>query len=793
MKTIEPNDAVLARLSVARAKRELLGIEAEPVAIDRYVLEEPIGRGGNGVVYKAVDPKLDRTVAVKLLLGPAVRASIDARYREAQALASVRHPNVVEVFDTGIVRLGLPEVQVPYIVMEFLVGQRLHEWFEAEPVLARGLDVLAQCARGLAAAHATGVVHCDIKPTNIMVLPGGRAKLIDFGLARMVAVDGSDVGTGEGTHQYMAPEQRSGGRLGHLVDQFGLCRTFSDVLGTHAPPEVDALLRRGCEEEPEDRFADMQEFVDQLATVHRVQRTRWHWWVGGGVAAAAAVALAAGHASRREPTCALAKETTASLERVAASSALADARPALRTAITTELEAQRHRITDGLRQACTAEPNATVECLRRTEAQLRTAAEVIADASADAPVLAVVSELDDVAQCDADPIGALGPEREAFEREHMRARLLLGAGRADDAAAALTALREHAFDKGWQDAVGRIEVTRSQLEYDAGQFAPAGDRLKAVYFGATSRDDLRLAADASRMLVEVRTAQGDLEGARTWGKHAHAHYAALGLQGSRAAAILGQARGMVELYLGDYTQAEALLTVALERLSGPAGYDPAEAGTRMHLAIAEIELGKIDAAVGRLQTLLEERVAVLGPDHPHVGLVLQNQGNAYVVDEKWDDALEVLAEAERVATQHHKDGDGPLETLRLSRAQALLGKGAADEARTLAEKARAALPAAHPAQAVADLVVARSIRDPADLDNALSLAEKARAAFESQFGDAHPSVADAMFVLGEIHSRREEPEAARRAYEAAVAIYTTSRGPDHPFTRQARAALALDG
>jgi serine/threonine protein kinase len=175
-----------------------------------YEILAPAGAGGMGEVWKARDTRLDRTVAVKF----ARAAFSDRAQREAQAIAALNHPNIATLYDVG----------ANYLVMEYVEGAPLR------PVddIRNALDLATQIADGLAAAHAAGVVHRDLKPDNILVSKSGRVKILDFGLAKQqaAAVDGTAVltitqpGTVVGTVAYMSPEQARGQELDARSDQF---------------------------------------------------------------------------------------------------------------------------------------------------------------------------------------------------------------------------------------------------------------------------------------------------------------------------------------------------------------------------------------------------------------------------------------------------------------------------------------------------------------------------------------------------------------------------------------------
>jgi serine/threonine protein kinase len=208
--------------------------------IDRYVVQRWLGSGAAGSVYEAYDPVLDRRVAIKILGAPAVsledenaagRTIDEATLREARAMARLSHPNVVPVHDVGIAGRGA------FLVMERVDGTTLRAWLGEQPRDWRAIvEAFGQAGRGLAAAHAAGLVHRDFKPDNALVAPNGRVLVTDFGLSRAydapapgdepkgprAGSTGAPLATTRagGTPAYMAPEQRAGARATPLSDQY---------------------------------------------------------------------------------------------------------------------------------------------------------------------------------------------------------------------------------------------------------------------------------------------------------------------------------------------------------------------------------------------------------------------------------------------------------------------------------------------------------------------------------------------------------------------------------------------
>ena len=196
-----------------------------PSRVGRYVVLEQIGQGGMGIVCSGYDPRLQRTVAIKLLRPSLTDSEAATRLlREAQALACLSHPNVVAVFECG----ALADREGTYLVMEMVEGETLRRWSTRAPRSTEEIvAAYLQAARGLSAAHAAGLVHRDFKPDNVLMGSDGRVRVTDFGLARTTASTSTLTGDRDptasdfaGTPSYMAPEQASGGSVGPAADQY---------------------------------------------------------------------------------------------------------------------------------------------------------------------------------------------------------------------------------------------------------------------------------------------------------------------------------------------------------------------------------------------------------------------------------------------------------------------------------------------------------------------------------------------------------------------------------------------
>ena len=208
--------------------------------IGKYRIVELVGEGAMGVVYKAVDSLLDRTVAIKVMNDAIARQDeLRARFlREAQAAASLQHPNVVSIYDLGEVEGHL------YIAMEYVPGVDLETIMrdtESPLTLQQKLDVVIDVLTGLSFAHKRGIVHRDIKPANIRVGEDGRAKIMDFGVAHLASSKLTSTGASLGTPSYMAPEQITGGKTTPATDIFAVGAVLYELLTGQLPFDAGSL------------------------------------------------------------------------------------------------------------------------------------------------------------------------------------------------------------------------------------------------------------------------------------------------------------------------------------------------------------------------------------------------------------------------------------------------------------------------------------------------------------------------------------------------------------------------
>jgi hypothetical protein len=322
-----PTEAAAA--AAAAVAHAIGGTWADGTRVGRYIVRGKLGRGGMGSVYRAEDPELARPVALKRLHA-APDAETRARLvREARAAAQLAHPNVLAVYEVGVAGSGADNI--PYIAMELVDGVTLTAWLGEPRTWREIVAMFAQAGRGLVAAHERGLVHRDFKPDNVLVDRSGRARVADFGLARMWDGDTRDLDSGathdaalarmtatgalSGTPAYMAPELVDGAAPNAASDQFAFAVALHEALrgqhpfagttpgalwaemaagrvragGRKIPAWLDRVVRRGLAVEPALRWPSIGSFVEAL---ERPPRRMWPWLAGAGAVAVASLVVA---------------------------------------------------------------------------------------------------------------------------------------------------------------------------------------------------------------------------------------------------------------------------------------------------------------------------------------------------------------------------------------------------------------------------------------------------------------------------------------------------------------------
>lgn len=254
-------------------------VDDPEVRVGRFVVRSRLGRGAMGTVFRALDPHLQRDVALKVLDRDVDAAHAEAVAQEARSLARLAHPNVVSVYELG------REGDQVFVAMEYVPGCTVREHTERHAGMAwqELVEVFLQAGRGLLAAHEVGLVHRDIKPENLLVRDDGRVLVADFGLARMV--DAQAEAEVAGTPHYLAPEVLERGEAGVLSDQFAFCASLWRLLDPEAPlrseearipVSVREALLRGTAVRPEDRWPSMRELIAALEESVRARPDAHH-------------------------------------------------------------------------------------------------------------------------------------------------------------------------------------------------------------------------------------------------------------------------------------------------------------------------------------------------------------------------------------------------------------------------------------------------------------------------------------------------------------------------------------
>jgi len=764
--------------------------------ISRFTLLGKLGSGGMGVVYAAHDPELDRKVALKVLLparegGP--NAAGRARLlREAQALARLSHPNVVAVHDVGTFEDDV------WIAMEFVAGQTLDAWAsERERGWREVLRVLVDAARGVAAAHAVGLVHRDLKPENVMIGNDGRVRVMDFGLAHgraladtnlelasTAAADGrarleldalavqlTQIGAVQGTPAYMAPEQWQGHEAEAATDQFGWCvmawellygeRPFAgDTLVTLAaavlagqrrpPPRgrkvpgwLRNVLERGLSVTPAQRWPTMTDLLAALARGQRRARRR------GPITALAAVLMIAAigalvwrwDLARREAGCAA---LGAEIATVWDDAARARVRAAF---VTTGVD---HAVTTAERVMPWIDREAGTWQAARAEACEH--AELRGDWDADTQRRS--------AWCLAD--------------RRMEIESLVGLlGRADATAVQQAVAAAASLEASWPcvdvdilrrqpeppDETTAIREVRGELA-QAHALELAGRYEEALTVTSRARARAEAVSEWPPLIVTAREREaallvrtGDYKGAEALLTDVYYEAVRLGAWALAEAAALQ----LVEL-IGSTQGRPAEGRVWARHADAVAAHavDPQRLSESHRLtALAELEYvtGDYPAALAGFQEALRLAEAALGTEHPLIAGGLNN-----------------------VATMYYLTGDMP-------------------RARTLHERSgelsRRLLGPEHPEVAVSLANLAPVLEELGALDEAQRLYERALEIRERALGRDHPDVARNLNNLATLHDNKGERIKAQELYTRALEIQERVYGRDNPELSSTLNNLAL--
>jgi eukaryotic-like serine/threonine-protein kinase len=740
---------------------------ARGTCIGRYVVLDRLGQGGMGVVYRAYDPDLDRRVAIKLVRD--LHDDATARLiREAQALAKVSHPNIVQVFDVGLAGDDV------FIAMELVVGRTLSQWHEAaRPTWRVTVAHLLEAARGLAAAHAAGLIHRDFKPNNTVVGADGRVRVLDFGLARVVG------GAGEGDGGELAPElapwtpsselsrrarERSGEPSAATVhdgprtidegttdpEDAGLPRVLaSRVIGTpvYMAPEQ---RRRGAIDARADQFA--------------FAVTAWELLYGerpfAGTSSAAYAEAAATGALRPAPP---------------GTPVPAWVRRALVRALA-PLPADRYRSMDELIAALSADPSAR----RRRWAAL---ALVTAIAGAAAVALSVWGGEPRPCGSAARHLGGVW-DRDVRARLDAAFRATRAAYAADTASRVAGALDARAgawiamHTEACEATHLRGEQSAAMLDLRMGCLARRRDELRALV------DELVRAPDAERLLEAVGAVARLPEVEACADRDALTTVVPPPRDPTVRAAIDEERRELARIGAlidtGQWAEGRARAERAVTR-ARQLGWAPLEAEASYRRGLAERHGGDLVAAEAAL------RAAGRAAARAHLDDVAAEIWTelVWVVGYEGGRPLEGLALA-HAAGAFADRADAPPRVraaLHQARAMALAARGELDEA--LAEigaalaLAEARSGAASPEAAEMANSLAMILSQRGDYAAAEAGHRRALASREAAYGSAHPKVGDSLDNLGVVLAHQGRRAEARAYYQQALALRLAALGPEH--------------
>ncbi|MEZ4452721.1 MAG: serine/threonine-protein kinase [Nannocystaceae bacterium] len=774
----------------------------DPREIGRFRVLRRLGEGGMGVVYSAFDEELDRRVAIKLLRrGPSREREAIALRREAQAMARVSHPNVVQVYEVGDF-----EGQI-FIAMEFIHGQTLREWLRDPHPLSERLAMLAQAGAGLAAAHAAGVVHRDFKPDNVLVGDDGRARVVDFGLATQVEGEptGSRSITAErevtqsasvsapsfaGTPPYMSPEQHLREAPGPASDVFSFAVTLHEaVYGLRpfrgpstrelreqvlegrveaapreaaAPPWLRRAILRGLSLLPEDR-GRMDAFVATLSRDPGRGRRRTLAALGAGlVVAVAGVALVRDGAMAR----ARCRSAAAQLQgiwdgnrRRAVEEALLATEVPYAAATSRAVAAELDRYGDAWvamhNDACAAtmlrgEQSAELldlrmACLHRHLGAFSAQIDVLAraDEAAVEAALAAVQQLPPLTECaDATALRSAAARREDPARARQAAPLR---ERLDRASAERNAAH-HSI---------ALEMA-TKVEQDA--------RALGLWDVVVAAEII--AAEAAAQLADYAGAEASLEAAFT---------AALA-QGDDP----GAAEAAIELifvvgyYQGEHEEGARWGRIAAALLDRLGDDGPLRARYNNNVGVLLHELGDLEGAIRHHEAGLEiyERTQL---DVLRLTALLNNLGVAYQETGRLADARatfeRALARLTEAYGEDHPNVAATIENLGTVYFEEGDRDAAAANYRAALTIRRRVLPDGHPRIAISMINLASVELERGSVDVAMGLARGALTILREALGERHKSVAFARSVLADALLAAEELEAARAEVDAALELY----------------------
>ena len=768
-----------------------------PKTLSRYRLEAPIASGGMGVVYRAWDPKLERHVALKVLQPKRVVAEVINRLlEEARALARLTHPNVLPVYDAGVERAYI------WIALELVEGETLNERCKQIPDWRDRLPLFLAAGRGLAASHAAGIVHGDVKPHNILVGNDGRVRVIDFGLARIEAIaDGTEdltsapspmVSRGSapiGTPAYMAPEQHELELPTASSDIYSFCVSLWEGLygnrpfvadtvwklagakydldavvtpESDVPARIERALRIGLAPESDHRWRSMNELLEHLGTPRR----RWGWAVLGlgviglGLLPALAKPPADGvecgedlgdvwNAVRAE---ALDRKVTVDGKEFASDTS---------ARLTARLDELSRSWSDTYARTCSQDEQLPVsteeihECLDVARAEIEAfVGGVLGTENLDPTVMLTlvdaVGRIRDPASCTA-PSPRPAPSTKPVDADAARAlhreiaSLCISTRIGDDPESLIEAwntVNAEADALGDQSRIAEARFELGMAFLVAGDPNAAVEPLQAAYYTAHAAGYDAMAAHAAVRLAGLYADElADANHADAWLELSNVslqRHGASPIQSARTGAF----RCQVLEVLGRYEEALDACRHAIEQVElADAAGSIVRFEALQSMAMIQVAVGDFATAEQTVEVALEEGEHVLGVNHPSRGRALTTLG---------------LIERNR----------GDLDSAYTHLAMVVdMNRGAFGERH------------AETARAQGNLASAAHVRG--NLDEASSLYQSALATFRQELGDEHPMVTATMGNLAIVERDQGHFDRARELLLEAIRIEERVLGGTH--------------
>ena len=812
----------------ARVLKRLIDEDEGPTRIGRFVLLERVAEGGMGIVFAAYDPELDRKVAVKLLRRDLADESVRRRIvREAQAMAKLSHPNVAQVYEVG------EHQGRTLIAMEFVRGETLRAWQKHEHPWREVLDVYLQAGRGLAAAHAAGLVHRDFKPDNAIVTPRGvhgetegpRVRVLDFGLARAseappelatgtllpaphepaLATPLTHTGSIMGTPAYMAPEQFLGEEVTAQSDQFAFCVALWEALhgerpfaGTtradlvanvtrgrmrevpkqsRVPTWLRAVLTRGLAVGPADRFATMDALLGALR--NDPTRRRRRILLAGSVVATVALGIAGVDGAqryRRAQQIAACEDAGNAIDEVWNADARTRAHDALIATGVGYAPTTAERVMPWLDERAEEwRAHATSACMdadvhETMDADTRARAQWCLDDRR----LELAALVDELGRADAEVVRSAVHAASALAPSSscvdVRALALLPAPPEPDARDAITKAR------------GELAQARASIlagKYAAGLEAARRARARADEIGwpPLSAAALEAEGDLLGWLGEYSESEAVLTAAYLAAAKADdwdtAAWAATGL-----VYVVGSSQARYREGLAWAKHAE----VAATHAGDPQGLR--DAALSKHVALVLNASGASDEARSLQSHVLAIQEAVLGSEHLDVAATLGNLANVYSDTGDYAEARALNQRVLAIRTAALGPDHPDLATTLNNLANVELYTGAFAESKRLHRRAleidEKAFGSRH-ADVAVDLnnlgLDAFSLGDYAE---AQQLFERALSIYAVTVAADHPSVGTALTNLASVHYAFNDNAKARDVYRRALVIYEKALGADHP-------------